>query len=106
MDFAKTSTSGSLLGRNCKFKWECSAGLSRRIALSRRNDIDDVARPLPVPGADFIFLGVVIFLAAWQCRCLAQLEATIDAPEAGKGCSEGRANQKARSAGLLQEESG
>src|SRR5690606_31596815 len=47
----------------------------------------DMARPVPVPGAELVFLGIEIFLAVRQRRRLAELEARIDAViGAERGC--------------------
>ena len=62
----------------------CSAGCGRRIRFSAVISADDVARRGEVPRADLVFLGVEIFLAARQRRRLAELEAGIDAPQAGQ----------------------
>src|SRR5206468_8712449 len=63
-------------------------GLQRRIEapdlIEARDLGDDVAGPMPVPGAKLVFLGIeVLFLSRHGGR-FAQLEPAIDSPEARK----------------------
>src|SRR6266567_9326617 len=65
---------------------------------------DDVAGRIPVPGADLVFLGAEIFLAARQRARLAQLKPAIDTKQPGEGGAERGADQEPRSTGGLEKD--
>src|SRR5450830_1530930 len=65
--------------------------------------VDDVAGPLPVPGADFVLLGVEVFLLAGHRLRFAQFETAVDAPQARQGRGQRRPYLEAGAAGTLQE---
>ncbi len=71
-------------------------------AVERRDFADDVARPVPVPRAQLILLGVEIFLAVRQCGCFAEFETAIHAPQSRQRCRQRRADHKTRAARRLQ----
>ena len=74
-----------------------SAGLGRADAVETRDLADDVAGRIPVArrGSRYFSESRYSF-AARQRRRLAQLEAAIDAPQAGQRRRQRRADQKAR----------
>src|ERR1700733_8089900 len=57
---------------------------------------------IPVPGADFIFFAVQIFLPLRVGLAFTELEAVVDPPEAGQRRGQGGADQKRRTRRILQ----
>ena len=80
---------------------ECSAGFAPD-AVQRGDFPDDIAGAVPVPGADFVFFAVQIFLSLRVGLAFAELEAVVDLPEAGKRRGQGGTDQKGRTRRILQ----
>ena len=71
-------------------------------AIQRGDFLDDIAGAVPVPGADFVFFAVQIFLPLRVGLAFAEFEAVVDPPETGQRRGQGGADQKGRTRRILQ----